>query len=218
MDIGPNSRTALVVGNGETPSRSLLAQFWDTVDLKIGADGGANRLLSLELTPDFVVGDLDSLSVTNRKQFQASQLHLVADQETNDVSKVLEFCQQLGIKTVHLLGMQGNRTDHFMACLDSCFGFRNLLQISLWNDAERIDLSTGRWSAVLPIGTTVSLLPFFGPVTEVISWGLDYALAGRSLHPGKPPSGVSNLSIEPDVRIEFSKGTLLVVTQLKQTE
>ena len=71
---------------------------------------------------------------------------------------------------------------------------------------------------MLPIGTTVSLLPFFGPVTEVISWGLDYALAGRSLHPGKPPSGVSNLSIEPDVRLEFSKGTLLVVSQLKQTE
>ncbi len=206
------------MGNGKTPSRSLLAQFWDTVDLRIGADGGANRLLSLDLKPDFVVGDLDSLTETNRKQFQASQLHLIDDQETNDVSKVLEFCLQRGSKVIHLLGMQGNRTDHFMACLNSCFGFRNLLQISLWNDAERIDMSTGRWSAVLPLGTTVSLLPVFGPVTEIISWGLDYALAGRSLHPGKPPSGVSNLSVEPDVRIEFSGGTLLVITQLKKIE
>ena len=218
MDIGPNSPTALIVGNGETPSQTLLAQFWDKVDLRIGADGGANRLLSLGLTPDFVIGDLDSLTEANRKQFQASQLHLVTNQETNDVSKVLEFCHHQGIKGVHLLGMQGNRTDHFMACLDSCFGFRNLLQISLWNDAERIDLSTGRWSAVLPLGTTVSLLPVFGPVTEIISWGLDYALAGRSMHPGKPPSGVSNLSVEPDVRIEFSGGTLLVITQLKKIE
>ena len=209
---------ALIVGNGETPSQTLLDQFWDKVDLRIGADGGANRLLSLGLKPDFVVGDLDSLTEANQKQFQASQLHLIADQETNDVSKVLEFCHQRGIKGVHLLGMQGNRTDHFMACLNSCFGFRNLLQISLWNDAERIDMSTGRWSAVLPLGTTVSLLPVFGPVTEIISWGLDYALAGRSLHPGKPPSGVSNLSVEPDVRIEFSGGTLLVITQLKKIE
>ena len=186
--------------------------------MRIGADGGANRLLSLGLKPDFVVGDLDSLTEANRKQFQASQLHLVADQETNDVSKVLEFCHQRGIKGVHLLGMQGDRTDHFMACLDSCYGFRNLLEISLWNEAERIDLSTGRWSAVLPIGTTVSLIPAFGPVTEITSWGLGYALAGRSLRPGQPPSGVSNLSVEPDVRIEFSEGTLLVVTQRKQIE
>ena len=49
--------------------------------MRIGADGGANRLLSLELKPDFVVGDLDSLTEANRKQFQASQLHLVADQD-----------------------------------------------------------------------------------------------------------------------------------------
>ena len=214
----PNSSTALIVGNGETPSQTLLDQFWSTVDLRIGADGGANRLLSLGLKPDFVVGDLDSLTEANRKQFQASQLHLVADQETNDVSKVLEFCHERGIKGVHLLGMQGDRTDHFMACLDSCYGFRNLLEISLWNEAERIDLSTGRWSAVLPTGTTVSLIPAFGPVTEIASWGLGYALAGRSLCPGQPPSGVSNLSVEPDVRIEFAEGTLLVVTQRKQIE
>ncbi|MGB0708544.1 MAG: thiamine diphosphokinase [bacterium] len=218
MDIRPNSPTALIVGNGETPSQTLLDQFWSTVDLRIGADGGANRLLSLGLKPDFVVGDLDSLTEANRKQFQASQLHLVTDQETNDVSKVLEFCHQRGIKWVHLLGMQGDRTDHFMACLDSCYGFRNLLEISLWNETERIDLSTGRWSAVLPVGTTVSLIPAFGPVTEITSWGLGYALAGRSLHPGQPPSGVSNLSVEPDVRIEFAGGTLLVVTQRKQIE
>jgi len=206
------------VGNGETPSQTLLDQFWDKVDLRIGADGGANRLLSLGLKPDFVVGDLDSLTEANRKQFQASQLHLIADQETNDVSKVLEFCHQRGIKAVHLLGMQGNRTDHFMACLDACFGFKNLLAISLWNEAERMDLSTGRWAAVLPLGTTVSLIPAFGPVTEINSWGLDYALAGRSLCPGQPPSGVSNLSVQPDVRIEFSEGTLLVVTQRKRIE
>ena len=186
--------------------------------MRIGADGGANRLLSLGLKPDFVVGDLDSLTEANRKQFQASQRHLVADQETNDVSKVLEFCHQRGIKGVHLLGMQGDRTDHFMACLDSCYGFRNLLEISLWNETERIDLSNGRWSAVLPVGTTVSLIPAFGPVTEITSWGLGYALSGRSLCPGQPPSGVSNLSVEPDVRIEFAGGTLLVVTQRKQIE
>jgi thiamine pyrophosphokinase len=143
---------------------------------------------------------------------------LITDQETNDVSKVLEFCHQRGIKGVHLLGMQGNRTDHFMACLDACFGFKNLLEISLWNEAERMDLSTGRWAAVLPLGTTVSLIPAFGPVTEINSWGLDYALAGRSLCPGQPPSGVSNLSVQPDVRIEFSEGTLLVVTQRKRIE
>ena len=214
----PNSSTALIVGNGETPSQTLLDHFWSTVDLRIGADGGANRLLSLGLKPDFVVGDLDSLTEANRKQFQASQLHLVADQETNDVSKVLEFCHQRGIKGVYLLGMQGDRTDHFMACLDSCYGFKNLLEISLWNEAERIDLSTGRWSAVLPTGTTVSLIPAFGPVTEITSWGLGYALSGRSLCPGQPPSGVSNLSVEPDVRIEFAEGTLLVVTQRKQIE
>ena len=206
------------MANGETPSQTLLEQFWGKVDLRIGADGGANRLLLLGLKPDFVVGDLDSLTEANRNQFQASQLYLVADQETNDVSKVLEFCHQRGIKGVHLLGMQGDRTDHFMACLDACFGFKNMMEISLWNESERIDLSTGRWSAVLPIGTTVSLIPAFGLVTEITSWGLGYALAGRSLRPGQPPSGVSNLSVEQDVRIEFAEGTLLVVTQRKQIE
>ena len=195
-----------------------MAQFWGKTALKIGVDGGANRLLSLDLKPDFVVGDLDSLTETNRQQFQTSQLYQVDDQETNDVSKVLEFCHQKGIKIVHLLGMQGNRTDHFMACLDSCFGFRKLLEISLWNETERIDLATGRWSAVIPLGITVSLLPIFGPVTGVNSWGLAYALNGRSLSPGRPPCGVSNISVKQNVKIEFTEGTLLVITQLSHID
>ena len=90
MDIRPNTNGTNNANRG-TPSQTLLDEFWSTVDLRIGADGGANRLLSLGLKPDFVVGDLDSLTEANRKQFQASQLHLVADQETNDVSKVLNF-------------------------------------------------------------------------------------------------------------------------------
>ena len=52
----------LIICNGQPPKDQLLHRLWHDVDIRIAADGGANCLASKELTPDFVIGDLDSLA------------------------------------------------------------------------------------------------------------------------------------------------------------
>lgn len=211
-----SSKTALVVGNGTPPTLEFLCRFWDSVALRVAADGGANSLLELGLRPDVVVGDLDSLSDTSRAQFSDAQLYRVYDQETNDVTKVLQYSVDHGMRQVHLFGMFGSRTDHFLACLDACYGFREQLQLTIWRETERLDLVTDCWNSTLARGTIISLLPVFGKVEGVQTQGLQYALANQELSPGIPPCGVSNVVSASEVEISIRCGCLLVLTQLEQ--
>lgn len=61
-------KTHLVILNSESFSRKLTIALWNNCNMKVCADGGANRLydsMSVEergvYVPQYIVGDLDSL-------------------------------------------------------------------------------------------------------------------------------------------------------------
>lgn len=208
---------ALVICNGTPPSDELLNRFWQPADVRIAADGGANSLVVRGRIPDYVVGDLDSLSTASRACLRSECLREITDQDTNDVTKVLQFCEELGVSEVHLLGVQGDRTDHFLACVDACYGKLGKFRMILWNETERMELIHQAWEGTVPVGSTVSLLPLFGAAQGITTRGLRYALVDATLRPGQPPCGVSNVAHEPQVHITIQTGCALLVTALSST-
>ena len=61
-------KKALIICNGNPPPQALLKQLWRAADYRVAADGGANLLPALNLLPDAVVGDFDSLKPDVQKQ------------------------------------------------------------------------------------------------------------------------------------------------------
>ncbi|MFI5262208.1 MAG: hypothetical protein ACHQZR_06625, partial [Candidatus Limnocylindrales bacterium] len=72
----PSPATLLVIGDGHVPLRATLDRAWpgwsDGISWVVGADGGAARAATLGLTPDLVVGDLDSLPATDVARLTAA--------------------------------------------------------------------------------------------------------------------------------------------------
>ena len=136
------SRPSLVLLNWEFP-RAPLAALWDTFCLRLCADGAANRLwqsgsrknvdaavtaaAAVELVPDIVHGDLDSLDTQSRVRLEDRGVAVVRDPDQNstDLAKCLALLR--GTEAVrqggHIVvcGAFGGRLDHEMGNLNCAF-------------------------------------------------------------------------------------------------
>lgn len=78
----------------------------------ICCDGAANQLLKLSSRlPDAIVGDCDSLSEESKIRF-ASIIHQINEQETNDLTKAVQYALNNGFDDMVILGATGKREDH----------------------------------------------------------------------------------------------------------
>ena len=205
--------SALIVCNGQAPARELLLRHWSAVGLRVAADGGANTLAEMDLLPDVVVGDLDSLKPEVRERLPSEAVVRVPEQDTNDADKATRYCLEQGLTEVHLFGADGGRADQFLAILEVMLRHSRQARLVLWTSRERMEFVHRSWQDTLVPETVVSLLPVFGPVRGVTTSGLAYPLNGQDLVPGQPPSGVSNQATDETVRITCESGALLLCVQ-----
>ena len=206
-------KNALIICNGNPPPHALLKQLWQEADYRVAADGGANLLQVLNLLPDAVVGDFDSLQPDVQKQLPEKILFHVKEQDTNDADKAVRHCLKLGFTEINLLGADGGRQDQFLSSLEILFKYSPRARLIIWTALERMEFILDTWEETLPPGTTLSLLPLFGGAQGVVSRGLKFELNNHALLPGKSPSGVSNQVLSNPVTVSIQEGQLLLVVQ-----
>jgi len=206
-------KNALIICNGNPPPQALLNQLWLEADYRVAADGGANLLQVLNLLPDAVVGDFDSLQPDVQKQLPETILFHVKEQDTNDADKAVRHCLRLGFTEINLLGADGGRQDQFLSSLEILFKYSPSARLIIWTALERMEFILDTWEETLPPGTTLSLLPLFGGAQGVVSRGLKFQLNNHALLPGKSPSGVSNQVLFNPVTVSIREGQLLLVVQ-----
>ena len=206
-------KKALIICNGNPPPQALLKQLWREADYRVAADGGANLLQVLNLLPDAVVGDFDSLQPDVQKQLPETILFHVKEQDTNDADKAVRHCLKLGFTEINLLGADGGRQDQFLSSLEILFKYSPSARLIIWTALERMEFILDTWKESLPPGTTLSLLPLFGGAQGVVSRGLKFQLNNHALLPGKSPSGVSNQVLSNPVTVSIREGQLLLVVQ-----
>jgi thiamine pyrophosphokinase len=206
-------KKALIICNGNPPPQTLLKRLWREADYRVAADGGANLLHVLNLLPDAVVGDFDSLHPDLQKQLPDTILFHVKEQDTNDADKAVRHCLKLGFTEINLLGADGGRQDQFLSILEILFKYAPLARLIIWTPLERLEFILDTWKESLPQATTLSLLPLFGGAQGVVSQGLKFELNNHALLPGKSPSGVSNEVLSNPVTVSIQEGQLLLVLQ-----
>ena len=204
--------SALILGNGEPPTRALLDEFYSEDKLLLCADGGADTARRYGLKPDHIVGDLDSISRDIAEDQTVRFIRVDADNTGTDIQKVLRHAVELGISEAVLLGFTGRRTDHLIWNLSVLKTFSE--QISLRLVDEYCDMRLIghhiRYSAA--IGQKISLCPLNGPAEGIVTSGLKFALQGENLIPGLR-DGISNEVITDPVEIKVERGDLLLCVQ-----
>ena len=215
---------ALVVADGEVPSRAALDDAWpgwdDGVLLMVAADGGAVRAAAMGLIPAVVVGDLDSLDAAEVARLEAAGIpfeRTSVDKDESDAELAVLAAIARGAGRITVLGAFGGpRLDHALAnvwllshpalrSLDACL-LDARVRIRL------LDATAGPVHATLAgrIGDLVTLLPFAGAASDITTAALRYPLAGETLEPG-PARGLSNVRLETVATVELHGGRLLVV-------
>ena len=207
---------AIIIAAGEAKKGSSWQHWVRAGDWIIGADGGAARALDWGLTPQVVIGDMDSLPDALRDELEARGSRFIehprAKDET-DLELALTYAVEQGAKEIVVLGALGGRLDHTLA---------NLLLLALPPlDGALVRIVDGAGEVLLVgsrkmitlqgrPGDLVSLLPIGGDASGVTTTGLAWALQNDRLRFGFS-RGVSNEMTAHEARVEVEEGLLLVV-------
>lgn len=206
-------KTALILGNGEPPSRELINQLIGGDTLLLCADGGADTARRYDLVPDYIVGDLDSISRESSAGVDPTHIIRVdADNTGTDIQKVLRHAVDLGISEAVLLGFTGGRTDHLLWNLSVFKTFAEQIALRIVDEYCDLRLIGQRIRFRATIGQKISLCPLNGPVDGITTTGLKFALQNESLVPGLR-DGISNEVVGDIVEIEVERGDLLLCVQ-----
>ena len=201
-----------ILTHGQAVDRALHAH---DAPIIVCADGGAIHARELGLTPQFIIGDFDSLAADDVAAFESAGARIMrypAEKNETDLELALEYCREIGASKVTILGGLGGRIDQTLAniLLLTLPDLRDM-RISMVDGAQTMRLlRPGRQEIKGAAGDTVSLIPLQGAATGITTRGLKYALSGESLPPG-PARGISNVMLADKAEVTLEGGLLLLV-------
>jgi len=189
----------LLVGGGDVNWPVLLSLLDKGLPL-VAVDGGANNLVDHGITPDLIIGDLDSINIKTQREHR-SRLMEISEQLSTDFEKSL-YATEAPLYLA--FGFLGRRFDHSLAALHSLVKYRAQKRIVLVDQEDMVWVPpvADVFEIRLPHGTRFSIYPM-EPVTFETSQGLEYPLDGLSLKQGVA-IGTSNRVNGEDVRIRVA--------------
>ncbi len=209
----------LIFANGvheHLPNQDLLI---GDADLIIAADGGANYCYELGVSPDILLGDLDSISRQALENISLSAAEIQQyprKKNATDLELSLDLALERGATRISLLGALGGRWNMSLAniLLAASASYKGI-RISLLNrECEMVILHPGPEFVLTGMpGDTVSLLPLHGDVHGVTLTGFDYPLDNHTLSFGST-LGVSNVLQSAEATVCHTAGVLLCVREV----
>lgn len=89
---------------------------YDDYEYIIAVDSGYNNCEKLELKPDFLIGDLDS--ITTLDEHECEVIKLKPNKNHADLKYAVDHAVQMGAKSIVFLCATGRRMDHFLNNID----------------------------------------------------------------------------------------------------
>jgi len=194
---------------------SYLPKFY-TGETLIAADGGAAHCLALNLRPDVVIGDMDSLTKADSKKLQSMGckfIHHPSQKDYTDLELALDYACDQGADDILILAALGARWDQTLAnlLLPGNVKFSNT-RIRLVDGNQEIEiLHPGKTYELNGFpGDILSLIPIAGDAHRITTSGLEYPLTNESLLFGST-RGISNVLLDNPVTISFHQGLLMCI-------
>lgn len=204
-------KKCIIIANGDLPKRNhikiLMQKNYDTI---ICADGGANSAAKLNVIPDFIIGDFDSVTDETKKIFyNKSKFIQIKRQNDTDVEKCLKFAIKNKFSEAILLGATGDRLDHSICNLGIVLKFYDKIKIKIVHQKSLLIPISGEVNFKTTKGETISLYGF-DEKTLITSIGLKYKLKKESLPFGKKES-TSNVAISDLVHLKIENGIIFLI-------
>jgi thiamine pyrophosphokinase len=182
----------------------------------IAVDGGIRHLRELNLIPDILIGDLDSVSEQNLEWCRSLQVEIhqyPREKDQTDFELALDYAMKKNRDKIFVFGALGGRIDHTLANIgllsNPHYATRD---IRIFSNNEYVYFLHSPTTIKGNTGDIISFIPWGGPVLGVTTTGLHYPLSNEDLLPDRS-RGISNVMSSTEAIIQFKKGNLLCVQQ-----
>ncbi|MDF9830867.1 thiamine diphosphokinase [Parabacteroides sp. PF5-6] len=198
----------VVVADGLFPTKEIVWDKLRRASVVIACDGAVEKLVDGGIIPTAIVGDMDSIPSALREKY-ADRLFPDHDQETNDLTKAMQYARRTGQKEVLILGATGLREDHTLGNISLLMDYLPLFdRVEMASDFGLFTpINQTTWFACRP-GQQVS---FFSlrPGGEVTTHKLRYPLVRKDLTAWW--QGTLNETLEEEFGLELSPESRMIL-------
>ena len=199
----------VIVGNGEFPAHQIPLNHLKNAGTIICADGGADQLISYNLTPNAIIGDMDSTKL-RKDDFKGAWISS-PNQNRIDLQKTLDWCISNNLNDVTVLGTMGRREDHSLGNLHVLAEFSKKMDIRFITNYAVIYSFKGKKTFSSLIGQQISIVSI-EHVRSISTSGLKYELNNEQFPPAC--NGISNEAESDLFTIETSDPIWLFINHL----
>lgn len=202
--------------NGTLPAPEQVQAQLTEDDVLIAVDGGLSHIETLGLSPNLIIGDLDSADPQTIQAYRDQGVEIrtfPTDKNETDLELALQAAFELEPERIWIVAALGKRMDQTLANI-FLLTHPDLAKFDVRLFDGHTEVFLIQESGVLhgETGQRVSLLPINGPAEGIHTEGLEYPLRGETLYPEKT-RGISNRMIAPTATVTLKKGLLLITRE-----
>ena len=211
-----NSHKSILFLNGTMPDKKILNVLNTKVPL-IASDGAAKKMNKLGLSPDYVIGDLDSY----KKQANITNIIKVTNQNLTDFEKCLLFINSKSLSPTLVLGANGGEIDHILGNMQIVIKHSSKTPMYFLDTYQNNDLEIGVKLGI-PTTNNLKLTVNKGSYLSIIAFeeiilstkGLEWELLNSTLHINGI-LGLRNKTVSNQLEISLKKGKALIILDIK---
>lgn len=203
----------IILANGELPVMQKAGALLHDDDFIIAADGGTRHAIALGRVPNIIIGDLDSaifdLRPLTEKGTQVIQFP--RDKNETDLELAIQHALTLNPAQILILAALGGRMDQTLANIALISNPQvTTCTLKLDDGIEEVFICHDEVDINGASGDTVSLIPWQGEVTGIVTTGLKWPIQNEVLSPYKT-RGISNEMADHKATIHVKSGQLLII-------
>ena len=216
-----HGKTACLVLNGQLEDYDYIREVMDynTYELIIAVDGGANHLHRLGIMPNYILGDLDSIDDDIRSFYEASDVvfkKFPTKKDETDAELAVWMVEEEGLLGIDIYAALGGRIDHELANIQLLYYIldRGMYPRIISEREEIYILRNEEMNLKGSIGDIVSIIPVKGDARGITLANMEYSVEELDLK-YSVTRGISNVMLAEDAYINVRDGCILVIKNIK---
>lgn len=207
----------IVIASGAIKEYDYFIRLIRLADKVVAADGGAGHLRKMNIVPDIVIGDLDSMDKETHMFLTQNKIPLIThpvDKNATDTDLAVQWAMENNASSITLLGVTGTRIDHTLA---NIFLLEKITRVGI--DCKIVDDNNEIYLLIDKIelsgepGEFLSLIPLTRSIEGVTITGVDFPLKNHRIPMGSS-LGISNRFTGETAHISIKNG-MAIVTKSK---
>ena len=202
--------TYALIANGAIHNYNQIKPLIQTHACVVAVDGGVNHCHKMKITPDMIVGDMDSALPEILEHYAKVPVRrFPCHKDETDIELAVQAVFTPVVEKITLFAALEKRTDHSLANLHLIRRYPKKVYIE--TEAELIFAFDETIEIPCITGQSISFIHIGDPVSGVNSKGLKWEL--RDAKFSKYFMSVSNICVENSVRLTIKEGDLLCCLQ-----